>query len=32
LTVEIPPLSVDELPFEQAYTLKLTHLQEEPPH
>jgi alpha-L-fucosidase len=32
LAVEIPPLSVDEFPCEQAYTLKLTHLQEEPPH
>jgi alpha-L-fucosidase len=32
LAVEIPQLSVDELPCEQAYTLKLTYLQEEPPH
>ena len=27
LAVEIPQLSMDELPCEQAYTLKLTHLQ-----
>ena len=32
LAVEIPQLSVDELPCELSYTLKLTHLQGERPH
>jgi alpha-L-fucosidase len=32
IAVKIPQLPVEELPFEQAYTVKLTHLQVEPPH
>jgi alpha-L-fucosidase len=30
VVVEIPPLSVDELPCEHAYTIKLTHLDDRP--
>lgn len=30
LVVEVPPLSVDELPCEHAYTIKLTHVEGRP--